>query len=136
MYPYGVTDTLSEEKTLKAWQAVVWLENDYIEIMILPELGGRVHRAWDKVRQRDFVYHEMDVIKPALVGLLGLWISGGIEFNWPQHHRPTTICRLILRLAKMTMAQNRLGWRDGADAWAAGDDRVYSASAARGIRDW
>lgn len=88
VYPYGVTDTLGEEKTLKAWQAV-WLENDYLKIMILPQLGGRVHRAWDKTRQRDFVYHN-EVIKPALVGLLGPWISGGIEFNWPQHHRPTT----------------------------------------------
>lgn len=83
-----MTDTLSEQKTLKSWQAV-WLENDYIKVMILPELGGRVHRAWDKVKQRDFVYHN-EVIKPALVGLLGPWISGGIEFNWPQHHRPTT----------------------------------------------
>ena len=88
VYPYGVTDTLSEQKTLKSWQAV-WLENDYIKVMILPELGGRVHRAWDKVKQRDFVYHN-EVIKPALVGLLGPWISGGIEFNWPQHHRPST----------------------------------------------
>lgn len=64
VYPYGVTDTLSEQKTLKSWQAV-WLENDYIKVMILPELGGRVHRAWDKVKQRDFVYHN-EVIKPAL----------------------------------------------------------------------
>ncbi len=88
VYPYGVTDTLSDEKIMKTWQAV-WLENDYVKVMILPELGGRVHRAWDKVKQRDFVYHN-DVIKPALVGLLGPWISGGIEFNWPQHHRPTT----------------------------------------------
>lgn len=47
VYPYGVTDTLSEQKTLKSWQAV-WLENDYIKVMILPELGGRVHRAWIK----------------------------------------------------------------------------------------
>lgn len=88
VYPYGVTDTLSDEKTMKTWQAV-WLENDYLKVMILPELGGRVQRAWDKIKQRDFVYHN-EVIKPALVGLLGPWISGGIEFNWPQHHRPTT----------------------------------------------
>ncbi|AJZ90656.1 Uncharacterized protein yphG [Beauveria bassiana D1-5] len=88
VYPYGVTDTLSDTKIMKTWQAV-WLENDYLKVMILPELGGRVHRAWDKIKQRDFVYHN-DVIKPALVGLLGPWISGGIEFNWPQHHRPTT----------------------------------------------
>lgn len=42
-----------------------------------------------KCHNRDFVYFNQ-VVKPALVGLLGPWISGGIEFNWPQHHRPTT----------------------------------------------
>ncbi|KAA6315135.1 hypothetical protein EZS27_034361, partial [termite gut metagenome] len=41
------------------------------------------------IRKRHFVYYNQ-VIKPALVGLTGPWISGGIEFNWPQHHRPTT----------------------------------------------
>ena len=30
------------------------------------------------------------MIKPALVGLAGPWVSGGVEFNWPQHHRPAT----------------------------------------------
>ena len=72
----------------KTWQAV-WLENEYLKVMILPELGGRIQRAYDKVKQRDFVYYN-HVIKPALVGLAGPWISGGIEFNWPQHHRPST----------------------------------------------
>lgn len=80
VYFYGVIDTLSEQKILKFWQAV-WLENDYIKVMILSELGGRVYRAWDKVKQRDFVYYN-EVIKFALVGLLGSWIFGGIEFNW------------------------------------------------------
>jgi tetratricopeptide (TPR) repeat protein len=56
---------------------------------VLPELGGRIHRAYDKIRKRDFIYYN-EVIKPALVGLTGPWISGGIEFNWPQHHRPST----------------------------------------------
>ena len=45
--------------------------------------------AYDKIKQRHFVYYNR-VIKPALVGLTGPWISGGIEFNWPQHHRPST----------------------------------------------
>ena len=45
--------------------------------------------AYDKIAKRHFVYYN-HVIKPALVGLAGPWISGGIEFNWPQHHRPTT----------------------------------------------
>lgn len=88
VYPYGVTDTLLDRSEDRVYQALI-LENDYLKVMILPELGGRVHRAYDKVNKRDFVYFN-HVVKPALVGLLGPWISGGIEFNWPQHHRPTT----------------------------------------------
>lgn len=48
--------------------------------------------AWDKVAKRHFIYYN-HVIKPALVGLAGPWISGGIEFNLPQHHRPSTYMR-------------------------------------------
>lgn len=88
VYPYPVIESISDEKTDKEWHAV-WLENDYIKVMILPELGGRVQMAYDKIKKRHFVYYN-HVIKPALVGLTGPWISGGIEFNWPQHHRPST----------------------------------------------
>ena len=88
VYPYPTIEKISQEKTDKVYKAV-FLENQYIKVMILPELGGRIQRAYDKTNEYDFVYYNR-VIKPALVGLLGPWISGGIEFNWPQHHRPTT----------------------------------------------
>lgn len=88
VYPYPTTETISKEKKDKTYTAV-FLENQYLKIMILPELGGRIQRAYDKTNDYDFVYYN-HVIKPALVGLLGPWVSGGIEFNWPQHHRPTT----------------------------------------------
>ena len=88
VYPYPVIETMSDEKVDKDYQAI-WLENEYIKVMVLPELGGRVQMAYDKIARRHFVYYN-HVIKPALVGLVGPWISGGIEFNWPQHHRPTT----------------------------------------------
>ena len=88
VYPYPVIESISDEKVDKDYLAI-WLENDYIKVMILPELGGRVQMAYDKIKERHFVYYN-HVIKPALVGLLGPWISGGIEFNWPQHHRPST----------------------------------------------
>ncbi|HTE25704.1 DUF5107 domain-containing protein [Flavitalea sp.] len=88
VYPHAVVEKIEDEKTDKAYKAV-FLENDFLKIIILPELGGRVYRAYDKIRNRDFVYYNQ-VIKPALVGLTGPWISGGIEFNWPQHHRPST----------------------------------------------
>ena len=88
VYPHAVIERIEDEKFDKEYEAV-FIENEYLKIMILPELGGRVQRAFDKVRNRDFVYYNR-VIKPALVGLTGPWISGGIEFNWPQHHRPST----------------------------------------------
>jgi tetratricopeptide (TPR) repeat protein len=88
IYPYPTIEKIHDTRTDKAYQAV-WLENEYLKVMILPELGGRIQRAFDKTNQYDFVYYN-HVIKPALVGLCGPWISGGIEFNWPQHHRPTT----------------------------------------------
>lgn len=88
VYPYPVIESISDEKTDKEYE-VVFIENEYIKVMILPELGGRVQMAYDKIRQRHFIYYN-HVIKPALVGLTGPWISGGIEFNWPQHHRPST----------------------------------------------
>ena len=88
VYPYPVIETMADEPTPHTWNAV-YVENEYIKVMILPELGGRVQMAYDKVRKRHFVYYN-SVVKPALVGLLGPWISGGIEFNWPQHHRPST----------------------------------------------
>ena len=88
VYPYPVIESIIDEKTDKEWMAV-FLENEYIKVMVLPELGGRIQMAYDKIRGRHFVYYN-HVIKPALVGLTGPWISGGIEFNWPQHHRPST----------------------------------------------
>jgi tetratricopeptide (TPR) repeat protein len=88
VYPHPVIEKIEDEKRDREYTAV-FLENEYLQIMILPELGGRIQRAYDKTKKRDFVYYNQ-VIKPALVGLAGPWISGGIEFNWPQHHRPST----------------------------------------------
>ncbi len=88
VYPLPFIDRIADAPVDRAWQAI-HLENEYLRLLILPELGGRIHMAVDKTNGYDFVYRQ-DVIKPALVGLAGPWLSGGIEFNWPQHHRPGT----------------------------------------------
>jgi tetratricopeptide (TPR) repeat protein len=88
VYPNPVIEKIYDEKSDKEYNGI-FLENQYLKILVLPELGGRVQMAFDKIGQRHFVYYNQ-VIKPALVGLCGPWISGGIEFNWPQHHRPST----------------------------------------------
>jgi tetratricopeptide (TPR) repeat protein len=98
VYPHPVIDRISDERTNERYTAV-FLENRYLKIMILPEIGGRVQMALDKTNGYRFVYYNQ-VIKPALVGLSGPWISGGIEFNWPQHHRPSTFDPLDWRIDK------------------------------------
>ncbi len=88
VYPNPIIEKICEEKNDKKYQAI-FLENQFIKLMVLPQLGGRIQMAFDKIGNRHFIYYN-EVVKPALVGLCGPWISGGIEFNWPQHHRPST----------------------------------------------
>ncbi|MGN1052309.1 MAG: DUF5107 domain-containing protein [Candidatus Scatosoma sp.] len=87
-YPMSYTDKLSDEKTDKQYKTVV-LENEYIKVVTLPEIGGKVQSAYDKISGYDLIYNNK-VIKPAMIAIAGPWVSGGIEFNWPLHHRPTT----------------------------------------------
>ena len=96
VYPHPVIESVGDEKEDKTYTGI-WLENRYLRILLLPELGGRVQMALNKVNGHHFVYYNQ-VIKPALVGLTGPWISGGIEFNWPQHHRPSTFLPVDYRI--------------------------------------
>ena len=88
VYPLSFIDRIASEAKPRQWRAI-HLENEFVRLMILPEIGGRIHVGLDKINGYDFFYRQ-NVIKPALVGLAGPWISGGVEFNWPQHHRPAT----------------------------------------------
>ena len=88
VYPLPFTDRIAETPIDRVWKAV-WIQNEFLRAMLLPEIGGRIHVLQDKTNGYDLIYNQ-PVIKPALVGLAGPWISGGIEFNWPQHHRPAT----------------------------------------------
>jgi tetratricopeptide (TPR) repeat protein len=88
VYPLPFTDRIAEKPVDRKWQAI-WIENEFLRALVLPEIGGRIHAIQDKTNGYDLIYRQR-VIKPALVGLAGPWISGGIEFNWPQHHRPAT----------------------------------------------
>lgn len=124
VYPYGVIDSITNECVNQEYKAV-FLENDFIYVMLLPELGGRIHKAYDKVHQRDFVYCN-DVIKPALVGLVGPWISGGIEFNWPQHHRPTTYMPVDVNIRELA---------DGsAEVWLGEVEHMYGLQVSTGFK--
>lgn len=96
IYPYPLYDKLTGQKEDKTYK-IVYLENEYIRIGILPEIGGRVFEGVDKTNGYNFFYRQ-HVIKPALIGLIGAWISGGIEWNIPHHHRASTFIPVQYRM--------------------------------------
>lgn len=91
VYPVPFIDKVYQDEAPKPVEyGAARLENEFVRLVMLPEIGGRIFLGQDKANcDYDFFYRQ-DVIKPALVGLAGPWISGGVEFNWPQHHRPGT----------------------------------------------
>ncbi len=92
VYPLQVVDQISDETEEKTYEMIL-MENDYISVDLLPEIGGKIYGARVRKNGYEFIY-ENPVVKPALIGLCGPWVSGGVEFNWPQHHRPTTYAPL------------------------------------------
>ena len=124
VYPLPFIESVADEPVTRDWDAV-HLENRYLRVMMLPELGGRIHIGYDKTTGYDFFYRN-NVIKPALVGLAGPWISGGVEFNWPQHHRPATYLPV-----EITIEQDADGT---VTVWFGDHDPFARMSAQHGVR--
>ncbi|MCX6902756.1 MAG: DUF5107 domain-containing protein, partial [Verrucomicrobia bacterium] len=85
IYPYPMLDFLSRDKTNRTYRTVV-LENEYLRLTFLPELGGKIHEVIDKSTGQPMFYVN-HVVKPGLIGQCGAWTSGGVEWNTgPQGH--------------------------------------------------
>tara|TARA_R110000868_G_scaffold156599_1_gene383543 strand:- start:23273 stop:26368 length:3096 start_codon:yes stop_codon:yes gene_type:complete len=80
IYPYFRFDGFTDKPMQKEWK-VIELENDYIKLMILPEVGGKVWSAVEKSTGKDFVYNN-HVIKFRDIAMRGPWTSGGVEGNY------------------------------------------------------
>ena len=88
VYPYPMQDVLHDGKIDETYKYLT-LENDWLQMGLLPEHGGHLLNFTDKATGFEAFYRQ-HVIKPALIGMLGAWISGGVEWNFPHHHRATT----------------------------------------------
>lgn len=80
IYPYYRFDGYTDKPVQKNWK-VVELENDYIKVMILPEIGGKIWTAIEKSTGNPFIYYN-HVVKFRDVAMRGPWTSGGIEPNY------------------------------------------------------
>lgn len=88
IYPYPIYDKLTDERVDKDYKYLT-LENEYTSLGVLPEIGGRIFSASDVQTGYNFFYRQ-HVIRPALIGMIGSWISGGVEWNIPHHHRASS----------------------------------------------
>lgn len=80
VYPYFRYDGFTDKPVKKQW-TVVELENDYIRLEILPEVGGKIWGAFEKKNNKPFIYYNQ-VVKFRDIGMRGPWTSGGLEANY------------------------------------------------------
>ena len=86
LYPYPFDDNLTDNKEDRKY-FIIDISNKYIDIGIMPEIGGRIFYAYDKSNGYEWIYRQ-HVIKPSLIGMEGWWISGGLSWGFPHHHGP------------------------------------------------
>jgi len=80
IYPYFRYEGFTTKSEKKTWK-IVELENDFLKIMIFPEIGGKIWSVVDKTTGKELFYGN-EVVKFRDVALRGAWTSGGIEFNY------------------------------------------------------
>ena len=95
-YPYPKADNYSYEREDLSYEAIT-LENEFIKAVIIPDLRGRLHGAYDKRNGWDFVYYN-HTIKPGEIGNRGGWISGGLEWHHPHGHGYTQFERVSTKI--------------------------------------
>ncbi len=80
LYPYFRYDGFTNKSIQKAWK-IVELENDFIKVLITPELGGKIWTAIEKSTNQPFIYYN-HVVKFRDIALRGPYTSGGLELNY------------------------------------------------------
>ncbi|MCS7220762.1 MAG: DUF5107 domain-containing protein [Anaerolineae bacterium] len=83
IYPYPRLDFNQLGPPVPRTYRAVILENSYLRLVLLPELGGRIYQWMDKASGRPLLYQN-PVIKPTRWGYRGWWIgAGGLEWAFP-----------------------------------------------------
>ncbi len=80
IYPYFRFDGFTDRAESREWK-VVELENEYLRVLILPEIGGKIWTAIEKKSGRPFIYYN-HAVKFRDIAMRGPWTSGGIEANY------------------------------------------------------
>jgi tetratricopeptide (TPR) repeat protein len=88
IYPYTLQDEIDPYPTATTYTTLE-LENRFLRVMVLPQLGGRVYSVFDKIAGRE-VFYKNPVVRFSPLAMRGAFFSGGVEFSFPVAHAPTT----------------------------------------------
>lgn len=100
LYPHPVDNVFTNNKADVEYN-VIHVENEYLDIGIMPSEGGRIYHAEDKTNGYNFIYHN-HVIKPSLTGMVGDWRSGSLAWGFPHHHGPNTTRSMDYKITENT----------------------------------
>ena len=92
LFPYTSHGDTAAEPVPREFR-MVCLENEFLRVEVAPELGGRVYRLLDKRIGQDVIFSN-PVVKPVRILPIWAFVSGGIEFNFPIAHSPTSIAEV------------------------------------------
>ena len=116
-YPYPIRDALTDTRESVSWRSL-HLENEYLRVTVLPDLGGRIYSCVDKRTGRDMFYANT-AIKKALIGYRGAWAAFGVEFNFPVSHNWVSMSPVDFATAR---------YADGSGSiWVGNVDQVYGS---------
>ncbi|MBQ4576358.1 MAG: DUF5107 domain-containing protein, partial [Firmicutes bacterium] len=108
MLPYTQQDFYDRDRKQRLFKGI-FLENDHLKAVFLPELGGRLWSLWDKDHDRELLYCN-PVFQPGNLALRNAWFSGGVEFNVSiKGHHPMTCSDMFAQ--HITMADGTPGVR-------------------------
>jgi hypothetical protein len=114
-YPYPIRDSLTDRRDVVSWRTLN-LENEYLRLTVLPDLGGHIYSCLDKRTGREMFYAN-SAIKKALIGYRGAWAAFGVEFNFPVSHNWVSMSPVDFATAPHP---------DGsASIWVGNSDQVY-----------
>jgi tetratricopeptide (TPR) repeat protein len=114
-YPYTLRTNLTDRRADRSWRAL-WLENEYLKCLVLPDLGGHLYGCTDK-RNGQQMFYANPSIKLAAIAYRGAWAAFGVEFNFPVSHNWMTVSPVDF--ATTTSADGR------ASVWVGNIDRPY-----------
>ena len=115
IYPYTTRTNLTDRHAPKTWRTLV-LENEYLKLGVLPDLGGRIYSLVDKSNGQELFYANT-AIKYADVAYRGAWVALGVEFNFPVSHNWMTVSPVDFATVRHA---------DGSGSvWVGNTDRAY-----------